>query len=126
MSKRFHIGTVLTITHGALMGDPAAGHPIDGVYKILNFMTGDNLYTHQLPRVSRECGPRLLEQHPQLAEWVNDVNPENYRARLADAVKQFGEFLDVEPMPKDAHEFIDPMSELAEKIHPDRIITVRT
>ena len=27
-------------------------------------------------------------------------------------------------MPKDAHESIDPISELAEKVHPDRIVTV--
>ena len=121
---KFHIGTVLSVTHGALMGDPSAGHPIDGVYKILNFMTGDNLYTHQLPRVCRECGPVLLKQHPQLAEWRNDVTPENYPQRLADAAKQFGEFLEVEPMPADEHERIDPVSELAEKVHPDRIITV--
>lgn len=126
MSKRFHIGTVLTITHDALMGDPSAGHPVDGVYQILNFMTGDNLYTHQLPRACRECAPFLFEQHPHLKDWAGGVTPENYRQRLADAVKQFGEFLDIEPIPADAHEQIDPISELAEKVHPDRIITVRT
>jgi hypothetical protein len=38
----FTLGEVLSITHGKLLC------PIDRVYEILNFMTGDDLYTHQL------------------------------------------------------------------------------
>jgi hypothetical protein len=118
MVRDFQIGTILSITHEALMS------PISDIYEILNYMTGNNLYTHQLPRVARECKPFLLKQHPQLAQWVDDVTPENVRARLADAVAQFGEMLSVEPLAKDEHEFIDPMSELTEKVHPGRIIPI--
>ena len=35
---------------------------MDGIYDILNFLTGDNLYTHQLPRAMRECEPWLRAQ----------------------------------------------------------------
>lgn len=28
---------------------------MDGVYRILNYLTGDNLYTHQLPRAFKAC-----------------------------------------------------------------------
>lgn len=62
-SKTFPLGTVLSITTGYLL----APNGIGGVYEILNFMTGDNLYTHQLPRVGRECAPYLLKQFPALA-----------------------------------------------------------
>jgi len=122
MARNFHIGTILSITHGTLMAPSSP--PMDDIYNILNYMTGDNLYTHQLPRVSSECEPALLKQHPKLAEWVNDVTPENFRARLADAVAQFGETLPVEPLAAGEHEVIDPMSELVEKVHPSRIIPV--
>ena len=118
MAKNFHIGTILLITGDALMTE------IGDVYKILNYMTDDNLFTHQLPRVARECRPVLLRQHPQLSAWVDDVTRENYQARLADAIKQFGEELPVEPLAANEHEYIDPMSELAEKIHPDNIIPI--
>lgn len=124
MAKDFHIGIILSITGEALMSPTVP--PISGVYEILNYMTGDNLYTHQLPRVCRECRPFLLKQHPQLAAWVDDVTPENYSARLADAVEQFGLTLPVEPLAQGEHEVIDPVSELAEKVHPDKIVLVKS
>lgn len=121
MTRQFHIGVVLSISHDALM----APNLIDDVYDILNFMTGGNLYTHQLPRVCLECRPFLFQQHPQLKEWGGRVTKKNYSQRLADAVRQFGEFLNIEPLPPSEHERIDPISELAEKVHPDKIIVVR-
>jgi hypothetical protein len=60
--KEFHIGTVLSITHDALL---SPDH-IDGVYSILNHMTGDNLFTHQLPRAGEICKPALLRAFPVL------------------------------------------------------------
>lgn len=123
MSKDFHIGIILSITGERLMSPTIP--PIQGVYEILNYMTGDNLYTHQLPRVCRECRPFLLKQHPQLAQWADDVTPETFSARLADAVEQFGLTLPVEPLASGEHEFIEPISELAEYVHPDRIIPIK-
>ena len=61
---KFHIGDVLSITTGKMVSPTG----MDGIYKILNFMTGEDLYTHQLPRAMRVCAPHLLQQHPQLAE----------------------------------------------------------
>ena len=62
-TKQFHLGDVLSITTGRLVSP----RHIDGVYDILNFMTGDNLFTHQLPRAFDECKPYLVAQFPQLA-----------------------------------------------------------
>lgn len=121
-TKRFHLGDVLSVTTGVLMSPTL----IRGVYKILNHMTGDNLFTHQLPRATRECQPHLKAQFPALAnEKCDGVNEHNHKQRLAELVAKYGEWFDVTPVPEHAHEFIDPMSELAEKVHPSKIITVR-
>lgn len=122
VSKRtFDLGDVLSITTGMLVSPRL----ITGVYDILNFMTGDNLYTHQLPRVSEECRPYLLKQHPQLADIdASHVGRENWQQWMQQQVDKFGQTLEVEPLPPGEHYFIDPMSELAEKVHPDKIIVV--
>lgn len=62
-TKLFHLGDVLSITDGRMMSP----RHMDGIYDILSFMTGDSLFTHQLPRAMKECQPFLLKQHPQLA-----------------------------------------------------------
>lgn len=122
MSKHFHIGDILSIT-GEKLVSPRL---ISGVYDILNYMTGDELYTHQLPRAMRECRPHLLKKYPQLAAVdESGVTPETWRAWLDDRIAEFGETLPVDPLPEHAHEFIDPISELAEKVHPDKIIVVK-
>ena len=78
-TKQFHLGDVLSITTGRLVSP----RHIDGVYDILNFMTGDNLFTHQLPRASDECKPYLVAQFPQLAA----AEMESALAELGDALK---------------------------------------
>ena len=47
-SKRFHISDILSITTGRLV----ATRHVEGIYDILGFMTGEELFTHQLPRAS--------------------------------------------------------------------------
>lgn len=121
-ARDFDLGDILTVTTGCLLSP----RHMDGVYDILNFMTGDNLFTHQLPRASRECAPVLLLQHPQLAAVdAESITPENCLAKLAQWKAKFGETLSVEPCGPDVHERIDPLSELAEKVSPDRIVTVK-
>ena len=89
-TRTFHIGDILTITTGRLVSP----RHVDGIYDILNFMTGDNLFTHQLPRGMDECAPSLREQFPDLAAIVvpDDLGSKEYNdalcIRRADAVKQ--------------------------------------
>lgn len=121
MAKRdFHIGDILSITTDRLVSP----RHVDGIYDILNFLTGDNLFTHQLPRAVRECKPHLLRQHPQLKdvaiesiealpeEWTREQREAAVNAWLSGAVKRFGETLPVEPIPADDHERKDPWDEL--------------
>ena len=46
MKKQFYLGDVLSVAIDRLV---SLRH-MDGVYDILNFMTGDDLLTHELPR----------------------------------------------------------------------------
>ncbi len=96
-NKNFHIGDVLSITTGCLVSP----RKMEGVYDILNFMTGDNLFTHQLPRASDECKPYLFKQYPQLKDVVDasSVTPENWQEWIDQQVARFGENLTVCPIP---------------------------
>lgn len=49
MTKVFHLGQLLSITTSKLVS-PVGSSPIQGVYEILDFLTKDSLFTHQLPR----------------------------------------------------------------------------
>lgn len=118
-TERFHIGAVLSMTTGKLLC------PMDDVYKIAQHLAGEPVWTHQLPRVFREAKPHLLAQFPALAAVSGDeVNADNFAGWLRERTAEHGEWFDVSPMPEHAHESIDPVSELAEKVHPDRIVTV--
>lgn len=120
MAESFSLGAVLSVTTGTLLC------PIDGVYRILNHMTGDSIYTHQIPRVSRECGPALLKQFPALAEVdASAITPENWQAWLHEQEAKHGDTFNVEPLPPGEHYQIDPVSELAEKVHPSKIAVVK-
>jgi len=112
-TREFHIGDILSVTTGRLVSP----RHIDGVYDILNWMTGDSLFTHQLPRASRECEQPLREQFPDLAAIVP---PEDFGdseaavyAWLAEQVAQHGETRQVAPLHADDHTRIDPFTEFA-------------
>lgn len=115
-TKLFHIGDLLSITDGKLV---SLDH-IGGVYNILGWMTGEDLMTHQLPRVSRECEPYLRAQHPDLASVV--VPPvgsrEEAEAFLTTLYPKFGQFVSVAKIPTEAHTEIDPIAEI-KMIRPD-------
>jgi hypothetical protein len=94
-------------------------------YDILNFMTGDDLMTHQLPRAFDEMKLRLLAQHPNLAGITGDTcTPETHAEWLADQIAAFGETLPVR-REHQFHEVRDPIAEAEEQLGKDRVIVVR-
>jgi len=120
-TQRFHIGDVLSMTTGKLLGTSG----MDGIYRIAQHLAGEPVWTHQLGRVMRESRPHLLAQFPKLeAVTGEDVTPENHQRWLSMMVETLGEWFDVAPMPEAAHESIDPLSELAERVHPAKIVTI--
>lgn len=117
--RTFQLGQILSITSGVLLCD------IGGVYEILNYMTGDTLFTHQLPRASREVSPEILRQHPQLGEINTDeVDRDNWQTYLAAWEKRFGKALPLEPMPPRQHVAIDALAELVSMVGADNVIVV--
>lgn len=120
-TKQFHLGDILSITTGRLMSPQGMG----GVYEILNWMTGESVFTHQIPRIAKEAAPVILRALPQIANaQCDDVTAENFDQRLSDLVVEFGEMHPVPKMTIAEHERIDPISEAAEMFHPDKIIAV--
>ncbi len=113
--RDFHIGDILSITTGRLVSPRL----IDGVYDILDYMTGDELMTHQLPRAAEECRPSLREQHPDLADVAV---PEEFTGKehvdrwLGDLVLQYGETRAVRPLEAGDHRVINPIEELADML----------
>lgn len=121
-TRTFHVGDILSITTGRLVSP----RHIEGVYDILNHLTADNLFTHQLPRASRECEPYLRERFPDLAavETPEEFkDPEHVRRWLAEVVEQHGEMREVEAMRDGVHEYRDPVAEL-EEMAPGRVVTI--
>jgi hypothetical protein len=116
MSARdFHIGDVLSVTTGCLVSPEGIG----GVYKILNWMTGDDLMTHQLPRACEECQGPMLAQHPDLADVQIPTFSDKAQAKaaldlwLADVAAKYGQTRPVAPLAAEDHTVIDPLEEMA-------------
>ena len=104
--KVFDLGTVLSVTTGRLLTH------IDNVYKILNYMTRDNLFTHQLPRASREMIPIIFSQYPQLKELdASNVDTKNWKEFLNNAIKKYGNSFTIIPCDLWEHKFMDPFEE---------------
>lgn len=113
----------------ALTGSLVTPKGIGAVYEVLDFMTGEGLFTHQLPRVSREAQAFMLKRLPALAETCEEakqVTRDNYQHWQAVWLARHGETITLARMGIDDHEPIDPISELAEMVPPERRIIVKT
>ena len=123
--REFHLGNILSITTGRLVSP----RHIDGVYDILDYMTGgDSLYTHQLGRAADECKPYLLMEMPWLEEIdTSGVNGDNWESWLQKQVDKYGERHEVRPIHFEDHEIIDPVDELKQMgVDESKIITIET
>lgn len=136
-TKQFHLGDVLSIATGRLVSP----RHVDGLYDVLGFMTGEELWTHQLPRAGRICETNLKEQFPQfagseiesaIADLDNRLEGKTSREDgsrivaewLADQVQQFGEMFEVKPLPAGVYTAQDPVAEAVEMVGPEKVIAV--
>lgn len=121
-TKIFSTRDVLSTVTGRLMGD------MGGIYEVLNWMTGESVFTHQIPRISREAVPVILAMHPALQQAIDEseqVTQENYATWRETWEDRYGPAIAIPKFNADTHESIDPMSELAEMVHPDKIVAVK-
>lgn len=123
MTKQYHLSDILSITTGKLVST----RHMEGVYDILNYMTGDNLFTHQLPRACRECEPILLAQHPQLAGIdKSECNKDNWQGWINGLITKYGEWLPVEPLQQGQHLTINPIAEIEAIMNePQKVIVLQ-
>jgi len=141
--KLFHIGDVLSVTTGRLV----SSRHMEGIYELLNFLTGDNLFTHQLPRAMRECEPWLKTQYPQLMADSPDMavsievlkgnltsTPQNKEAigracaAWVEGVRrkfELPEMLPIHEMGANMHTHIDPIEEAEAMVGKDKVIAVK-
>jgi hypothetical protein len=125
VKKQFHIGDVLSITTGYLVAPGHAG----ARYQILEFMTGDELMSHQLGQAQETCAAWLLCQFPQLRDAAQSApagsRDENDWFAWRDAQEQaHGTWFDVEDLPAGVWASRDRLIELVELVVADRIIPV--
>lgn len=123
-AKDFPTLAVISTATGVLVLEDGIG----AVYEVLNWMTGESVFTHQLPRIGREAQPVILAAHPELAsayEEAKRVTPANWREWAAHWLERYGPTISVPKFSTETHESIDPISELAEKVRPDRIVMVK-
>ena len=124
--KQFHIGAIISVVDGRLV----AKNLISDIYEILNYMTDDNLFTHQLPRANNECKPVLIDAlgaiidfdqiKTSLDEVIKNSTDNDRGGKISKWLDQqaelYGAFHDV---PKCAnHKKKNPLTELAEMVPP--------
>lgn len=129
---KFHLSDVLSVTTGSMLSQKGIG----GVYEILNYMTGDNLYTHQLTRALEECRPWLIRWYPILdkvdSSSIRDFidaasNPVDGCAWFVSSVSKSTGLpmeLEVWPIPRDDHDNKDPIQELVGIVGKEQVIVV--
>ncbi len=110
-TKSFHLGDILTVTTGGILVSPRY---MDGASDILRFLTGEDVFTHQIGRVARECQEPLLAQHPDLRDVTvpGELSGEAaVMAWLAGQVSIYGEYREVAPLAAEDHTSINPLDE---------------
>lgn len=72
---KFRTSDVLSVSTGTLLPysdseSPKDNEgPLEGLYAVLNYLTGDNLLTHQLLLAAPVMRPLMVQEHP----WLDDL-----------------------------------------------------
>ncbi|MET8080054.1 hypothetical protein [Streptomyces sp. NPDC005303] len=119
-TRTYALDDILTVTTGRLL----SRRHMDGLYDLLNHMTGDNLMTHQLPRAADACTPALLEQHPQLRDVAppEDADQADLLAWIDWAGREYGTELPVASLADEQWQHRNPIEELCDMVGPERVI----
>lgn len=112
--KKYNLSDVLSVTSGRMVSTRG----MEGIYDILNYMTGESLFTHALPRAAEKCTPYLLEQFPILQNIEYEhVDETNWSKWLQNNVEEYGDEFNVMPLSEYTH--LDPASELSYLLRSD-------
>lgn len=116
------LADLLSVSTGKLLSHDH----MDGVYRVLNFLTGDSLMTHQLPAACDAMRPVLLEQLPWLAAVVPpaDATTDEVLAWRDWAELEYGKEFEVTAPPSSIWGEHDALRELVDMVGADRVIPV--
>lgn len=122
-TKTFPVDAVMSLITGVLVSE--RGFSV--VHELAEWMSNGPVWTHQIPRISKEAAKVMLAIHPSMQDAIDEakqVNAHNWREWLSKWSDRYGDLIAVPVMSIAEHERIDPMSELSEKVHPDRIVSL--
>ena len=111
------LADILSVTTDKLL----SRRHIDGIYDLLRHMTGQDVYTHQLPKVADAVAPNLVEQHPFLADLKPPAGLDvpDLMAWLVEAERVHGEELLVTPLAEWTYR--DPIEDAADVVGADKV-----
>lgn len=136
-TKNISVEAALTISTGRMLCS------FDELNTALDFLTGDTLFTHQLPRAFKPCSEWLKARFPELKfadlklSCLDDYL-DRFSGTKDKAVRMWVDELlaiglrgsyDVQPLPDGVFQHEDPVAELARLLGPgseDRIMIVET
>ena len=107
--KQFDLGAILSVTTGILYTN------IEDFCEVLEYLTGDSIYTHQIPRVIEIAKAHILSEHPELTGVGENAGISNESEAIAfvdEQKKIYGDKLTITPFTKnDGYSTIDPIDE---------------
>lgn len=111
------LADILTVTTDRLL----SRRHVDGIYDLLRHMTGQDVYTHQLPAVADACAPELIRQHPFLADLkpTPGLDAPDLMAWLIEAERAHGESLPVVPLVE--WTLRDPIEDACDAVGADKV-----
>ncbi len=92
---------------------------MERVYELYNAMTGDNLFTHQLPRAFRAAQPAIVSQYPWLKE-IGEGNKATWQQWISEVKAAHGDSFEIQPLQD--WKSVDPITEVAELFEEKPIV----
>lgn len=108
-SRSFHLGDILSVTTGVFL---SPSKDFGAVYEILNYLTGADLYTHQLPGAADAVKGAVEAELP----FLKDIEVPAFEdadaamAWLATQVETYGESFTLAPV--EGYVQTDPLADL--------------
>jgi len=95
-TKHFDLAAILTVTTGKLFTG------MNNLYDILNYLTGESLFTHQIPEALQKASRYVLNIYPQLREVsITDEQIRDMKTAkrfIAEQKRRYGKRLPLIPM----------------------------
>jgi len=113
-TKKFPLADVLSMTTGKLLA------PIGNLYKVVGYISGadGNVWTHELPGLSKKYKPYILEKYPELKNVnADNVNRDNWKEFLNEQIEKYGKELVIPRIGKGRKEIENPIISLGKMMN---------